>query len=424
MVMDTQTRTKKRTKKRTKTKQTRTKTKQTKTKQTRTKQTRTRTRTRTDNKFGRDMVYLFKSDYVPESLVSKIFTNLYGTIWKPYNESTKTVPNFTHLDGKFNRDKMVSNVYSMLRNVVDDNKYTIANKSNLYNNIKKYGIIKNNLVKQIDIDIKKIYMQNDNINKYRKYFNDKNDKNDKNGNVWIFKPVGGYSGQYIKVFNEFNQFAKYVKNMIHLHRSRFNKNDKIDKIGLSLSKDFASWVLQEYIDNTLLINERKFHMRVYLLYYNRNNIKTGYVSNIYEIALAREPYIQKNYGNSGIHDTHFYEGTMPLYFPRDFPFDEDIKNNVMQQVKSICNCLIKETNAKCYPDALNCFEVFGVDLMVDTNNNVKLIEVNTKIGYPKPDSDPINFCEKLITGIIETVVNDFYPDIKKNKSTTPFFIPL
>jgi hypothetical protein len=361
-------------------------------------------RTKNTSRTKKIFYYLFKSDYIPDDLVNKIFSILYGNQWKPYDYLNNTIPDFTHLDGHFNQDKSLSTKYSNLRNVVDDNKYTIANKSNLYNNIKKYLPLKNNLVQQIDVNIQKIHSKQDNINKYYKYFNN-------NTSIWIFKPVGGFSGKFIKVFNNFNTFSKYIQQMIHLHHNKFNKLKNTN----NLSKDFSQWVLQEYIDNTLLIDNRKFHMRAYFLYYIKNTVKHGYMSTIYEIALAREPYIKGNYYDSRIHDTHFYDGQQPRYFPRDFPFSDDIKNNIIEQVNLIGTFLLKEINSKCYNDAKNCFEVFGIDLMVDTNYNVKLIEVNTKIGYPTPDNDEMNFCEKLTSSIIQTVIDDFYPEFKNKK---------
>merc|ERR1712187_756279 len=120
-----------------------------------------------------------------------------------------------------------------IKNVLDDGKYAIANKDNLYTNLKKKITNKSldYLLEQYNIDIKTPIKNLEDI------FENK---------IWIMKPVGGFKGVAIKILESYKDYLSYHTKM---------KKSK-----------YENWVLQEYITNPLLLSKKKFHIRAYYLY--------------------------------------------------------------------------------------------------------------------------------------------------------------
>ena len=83
--------------------------------------------------------------------------------------------------------------------------------------------------------------------------------------------------------------------------------------------------------------------------------------------------------------------------------------------------LIKEY--KCFEESKQCYELLGADVMITDDYQVKLIEVNTKIGYKtfKGSNFNANLIESELTTVIDTV---FPPKNKIKESDDYFFIPI
>ena len=76
----------------------------------------------------------------------------------------------------------------------------------------------------------------------------------------------------------------------------------------------------------------------------------------------------------------------------------------MKQMITVFKDILKCINAECYKESKECFELFGVDLMVDDMMNLKLIEVNTKIGFGVFKNDPIDINKIIFENMLDIVL--------------------
>lgn len=102
-------------------------------------------------------------------------------------------------------------------------------------------------------------------------------------NVWIFKPADFNRGRGIKLFNKIEDFLNILQDYTNQEfKTNVNKKicsatkDELKKIiikFLSNSKlKTRKFILQKYIEAPLLINERKFDIRVWVLLNQEMNV--------------------------------------------------------------------------------------------------------------------------------------------------------
>jgi phosphoribosylamine-glycine ligase len=71
-------------------------------------------------------------------------------------------------------------------------------------------------------------------------------------NVWLLKPAGLNRGRGIHIFNTLAEFDEIIRNYKKVGKKRTFHNQ-------------LKFVVQKYIENPLLINNRKFDIRVWVL---------------------------------------------------------------------------------------------------------------------------------------------------------------
>ena len=247
-----------------------------------------------------------------------------------------------------------------------DGKDVIINKFELYKNMNKLfpDIAKKHMAETIDI------------------FDLKNIKD----SVYIIRPVGQEvgSGEGIEIIRN-NKELEEVQNKYMLQN--FYKNI----------------IASKYIINPLLYGKKKFHIRVHMLFLY-NNQELSYSINLNgRIWYARKEYINHNYNNLEIHDTHARYTARNIYFPEEFNYGKENTDKVLSQMNLILSKVVEiyKPYIKCFEGAENCFEVFGIDFMVEDDFNVILIEINDTYGLPplpynnNEESDNSSFMRKV-----------------------------
>ena len=83
--------------------------------------------------------------------------------------------------------------------------------------------------------------------------------------------------------------------------------------------------------------------------------------------------------------------------------------------------MIKEY--KCFDESKQCYELLGADVILTEKYEVKMIEVNSKIGYKtfKGSNFNVNLIDSEFDAVIDTV---FPPKNKMKPSDDYFFIPI
>ena len=280
---------------------------------------------------------------------------------------------------------------SLLMNILDKQKSVITNKSNLYFNFSKKYPKECKKYMATTWDARKFPSSN---------FNGKN--------VFIIRPVGvgAFSGFGIDVVSNKQELDKTLKK---LHK-------------------FPTVIISEYIKNPMLWDDKKFHVRSYLLVKNINNELTTYFYDFYEIFTAEKKYIKGDWHNKDIHDTHLKSVGKYVMGPHDFNnVNKELFNNkIYPQMEDCMKYVSKliEGNAHPYPNAQHGFEIFGCDFMIDEDYNVKLLEVNDHTGLSMSDfPDRKDEFSKIYFGKINDLVLIPYFNPKKInlKSQQPLY---
>jgi len=161
-------------------------------------------------------------------------------------------------------------------------------------------------------------------------------------------------------------------------------------------------VVQKYLTNLYLINKRKVNLRIYLLIVIKNGYKTFYVSNIGKCIYTRKEYSNNNFDfESNITsynlDMNVYK-TNPRNFNELYKYVNDttkngkiLFNNIDILLRKVSQCLSKNIFQSSNIKNTTCFQLFGADVIFDTNLNTYLLELNKG-----PDMIPRDEYDKLM----------------------------
>lgn len=201
-------------------------------------------------------------------------------------------------------------------------------------------------------------------------------------NMWILKPTFLNRGRGIHVFRSLTQLKSLISE--YIYGSEISKGESIK---------ITSFVIQKYIESPLLINQRKFDIRCWVLvtpelnayFFKEGYLRTssskfdihGEIDDIY-MHLTNNA-IQKNSTNYGE-----YEDGNQLSFTDFNKYLEQIPNSVsfykviLPEMKNLAKKSLYSVRKKLNCEARNsCFEIYGYDYIIDADCNPWLIEVNT-----------------------------------------------
>lgn len=162
-----------------------------------------------------------------------------------------------------------------------------------------------------------------------------------------------------------------------------------------LNTEHTNYIVQKYIENPLLVNNRKFDIRCYGLITIINGRVQGYFYQEGYIRTASEefslcpPYsryihltndaVQKHSENYSRFETgnKLSYSELQKYFDR-VGVELSIAQDITPQIRTVVSDTFKAVYEKIDPQRkLNTFELFGYDFMIDSDFKVWLIEANT-----------------------------------------------
>ena len=224
-------------------------------------------------------------------------------------------------------------------------------------------------------------------------------------NLWLLKPSQFNRGRGIHIFNN----IQTMKDIIAKQISQTKPNVSINSF---------SFVIQKYIERPLLINRRKFDIRMWVL-----------LTHLHEFYLFREGYIRttsvpfstdtKNINDKFVHLTNNaiqkqsnsysqYEDGNQLSFSNfrfyisstlnsAIDFDKEILPSMKNIVKKSMYSVRKRLDSE---NRKYSFEIFGYDFILYEDYNVWLIEVNT--------NPCLEESSKLLKSLIPRMLDDAF----------------
>lgn len=209
-------------------------------------------------------------------------------------------------------------------------------------------------------------------------------------NVWIMKPAGLNRGRGIMVFNDIDTFEATVKDIMS------NKTPG----------GATTYVIQKYIEKPLLIYNRKFDIRVWVLITQSEDcyfFPQGY------LRTSSENFSLDNLDNNFIHLTNNaiqkdgkeygkFENGNQMSFKQFQEYLQAFYGNIrlssiISVMKSQIIISLMSVKGKLNPNGRqSCFEIFGYDFIIDSFFKPWLIEVNT------------NPCIELSSPLLEQII--------------------
>lgn len=191
--------------------------------------------------------------------------------------------------------------------------------------------------------------------------------------LWILKPSVANKGVDISLVRTFSQVLDSLED----------------------TPDMREWVLQKYVPSPLLLDGRKFHLRVYTLCVGSLQV---HVFDRILILLAARSYsdsdldLFRHLTNTAVAaEMDDFDEEQAVKLLEDLPFFSSSSSNgrsaqsvdiIKRQIHEITGELFKafENEYTVFAPMPNCFELYGLDFLVDEDLRVHLLEVN-----PGPD---------------------------------------
>lgn len=218
---------------------------------------------------------------------------------------------------------------------------------------------------------------------------------------------------HIQLFKEqYQRGATYILKSKKQRKSGLQLTKSLKDILSAGKKEYT--LVQEYIKNPLLINDRKLNLRIYLLLTNKNGLTEGYINKHGTCIYANKKYeedsldFEKNITSYNL-DLKIYEDN-PLTFKqlKTYLLDSGYENpeSLFSQINNKVRLIIDAVHPTLGNNNLKnnlCAQVFGIDFIVDENLNPFLLECNKG-----PDMKPKGEY-KNIRSLLENI-EEFYDD--------------
>lgn len=248
-------------------------------------------------------------------------------------------------------------------------------------------------------------------------------------NMWIVKPAAKSRGRGITTFSDLGKLLKYVE------------------AGNGLS---TQWVVQKYMENSLLISDRKFDLRQWVLVTDWNPLTIYFFDECYA-RFSVEAYstsagdmenafvhlvnnsIGKNSDKFGLkiptEDGGVIDGYMlnhknlSNYLKYKSKTGEDImKDRIQTRMKDIARWSLM-CASEMVEHRKNSWELYGFDFMVDEDYNTWLIEINSSPACDYSSKTTEAYVQKALVELLSVVLDtrewEALPKKEREKTTKP-----
>jgi hypothetical protein len=174
---------------------------------------------------------------------------------------------------------------------------------------------------------------------------------------------------------------------------------------LSNFPNYDAWIIQEYIDDPLLFNDKKFHFRVYVVYMQTSEYQAAYLGKKGFIYTANKQFRPDTIENDIVLSGENAEENV-FYTPADFidKFGKNIwDNKIVPQFVKIARETLKSAleHLQCPAVKQKCFKILGYDILINKDYKCYLAEINARnVSYKYPNED---FRESFYKNILKLV---------------------
>ncbi|OMJ82584.1 hypothetical protein SteCoe_16698 [Stentor coeruleus] len=235
-------------------------------------------------------------------------------------------------------------------------------------------------------------------------------------NVWIMKPAGLNRGRGIMVFDDIDTLEKEVKEITS------NKTPG----------HATTYVIQKYIEKPLLIYNRKFDIRVWVLitqlencyFFPQGYLRTSSESFTLDSLSSKFVHLTNNAVQKDGKEYGKFESGNQISFKQ---FKKYLKtyfgniqlSNIISIMKTQIIISLMAVKGKLNPhNRPNCFEIFGYDFIIDSLFKPWLIEVNTNpcIELSSPLLEQI--IPRMLDDALELTIDTVFPTEKTQLKTS------
>lgn len=184
--------------------------------------------------------------------------------------------------------------------------------------------------------------------------------------------------------------------------------------------DYQEWIIQDYIDNPLLFNNKKFHFRIYVIYVQTENSTTAYLSKNGFIYTANKEFESDTFDPNIVLSGENSKNNV-FYIPEDFTrsFGKQVWDNmVFPQIVKITRETIRSTveHLKCPTKKQKCFKILGYDILINKDFKCFLAEINARnVSYKYPNQKFKDTFYKNILKLVLSKTSISTPELIKAK---------
>ena len=184
--------------------------------------------------------------------------------------------------------------------------------------------------------------------------------------------------------------------------------------------EYQEWIIQDYIDNPLLFNNKKFHFRIYVIYVQTENSTTTYLSKNGFIYTANKEFESDTFDPNIVLSGENSKNNV-FYIPEDFTrsFGKQVWDNmVFPQIVKITRETIRSTveHLKCPAKKQKCFKILGYDILINNDYKCFLAEINARnVSYKYPNQKFKDTFYKNILKLVLSKTSFSTPELIKAK---------
>lgn len=328
-------------------------------------------------------------------------------------------------------------------NKIKDNLNTKVNQNLMHKS--SDVIIENNNIYRKYSSMFKLGIQNEKIGHKTSCFIPSSHLNGKN--IWLVKATNLNRGRCIKIGESIDELKNIIKKFYEGIFRNFKESENQQEESAQLLKnnkniksnspsrkiksdkfDFKKYrsscmLLQKYIEQPMLYKKRKFDIRIWVLYTHKDTV---YFFREGHLKTSSIPYDLYN-TNSYVHLTNYsvqkynkefskyeegnevsfddFQTYLNIEFERKINIERDILPKIKNLIKLVFHSVkfkINENNRK------YCFEIYGLDFILDKNFDVFLLEVNTNPGLEESSALIKKLLPRMIDDALRLTIDNLF----------------